>query len=167
MRSKRDGGEHMPDLRTMLRREARDSMPAFSQAFHDRLVARIANDSGLSADLKRTPSQSRSVRNSRTFVISGAAGLAALIVAWIVVDWSPGRAGRESVAVMVVPGPFQALPGDGEPGSGIESLPLYDDIDRGVRAGAWTLAASLVELPDWANLADIDGAASQAGDVGP
>jgi hypothetical protein len=94
-------------------------------------------------------------------------GIAALILASWVVVWFAGRhegssrrdggptSGRSPVTVA-----------DGSPAGGllvsVETMPLYDDIDAELRAGAWTLAASLVELPDWANVADFDAASPQS-----
>jgi hypothetical protein len=44
---------------------------------------------------------------------------------------------------------------------------LYDDIDAGMRAGVWMLASSLVEMPDWATLADFDADAESRDAPGP
>jgi hypothetical protein len=56
---------------------------------------------------------------------------------------------------------------DALPSLGVESIPLYDDIDAGMRAGVWMLASSLVEMPDWATLADFDADAESRDAPGP
>jgi hypothetical protein len=92
---------------------------------------------------------------------------AAVALAVIVAVFATSRAPDETPPVSSL---FKLAEQQGRgdvPVAGIESFPLYDDIDAGVRAGVWMLASSLVEVPDWARLADFDAPASPSDAPGP
>ncbi len=168
MNANRDGSSRAPTLQARLRREARRTRLDFSQAFHERLMERITHEAAalpkvnehdlLPSPMARTP-----------VVFSGtAAGVVAVVAAvWLVAAWLPGRPPTGPSPIERAGNEELAVTGDGEPFSGIEEIPMYDDIDARVRAGAWMLAASLVELPDWASLADFDAKAILADASGP
>jgi hypothetical protein len=91
----------------------------------------------------------------------------AVALAVIVAVFVAGRGldGRPGGAALVAPADRQDA--GAIPSVGIESLPMYDDIDEGVRAGVWMLASSLVEVPDWASVADFDAPAIPPDSPGP
>lgn len=169
-----DGGQQ-PGLAARLRREARGERPEFSAGFQTRLMRRIESlPESLPASLPRsvpalTGGQGAShARAASRLPVAAAAAM--LVATLLVVTWSSGfglqsppaePAAPSAVAVVASPQPDQqSVPG-------IDSLPMFDDIDEGVRDGVRTLAASLVELPDWASLADFDAAAMLAAAAGP
>lgn len=165
-----DGGQQ-PGLAARLRREARGERPEFSAGFQTRLMRRIES---LPESLPRsvpalTGGQGAShARAASRLPVAAAAAM--LVATLLVVTWSSGfglqsppaePVASSAVAVVASPQPDQqSVPG-------IDSLPMFDDIDEGVRDGVRTLAASLVELPDWASLADFDAAAMLAAAAGP
>lgn len=173
-----DGGQQ-PGLAARLRREARGERPEFSAGFQTRLMRRIESlPESLPASLPEclphsvpalTGGQGAShARAASRLPVAAAAAM--LVATLLVVTWSSGfglqsppaePAASSAVAVVASPQPDQqSVPG-------IDSLPMFDDIDEGVRDGVRTLAASLVELPDWASLADFDAAAMLAAAAGP
>ena len=174
-RMRQNDGEQKPGLAARLRREARGERPEFSAGFQTRLMRRIESlPASLPECLPRSvpaltggqgAGQARAA--SRLPVAAAAAMLVATL---LVVTWSSGfglqsptaePVASSAVAVVASPQPDQqSVPG-------IDSLPMFDDIDEGVRDGVRTLAASLVELPDWASLADFDAAAMLAAAAGP
>jgi len=165
MKSNHHGGRPTAALRRTLRRDALATRPPFSPAFHERLMERVACEAASKPEVEpaRPPASPAAV--PRVLVCVGG-GLAALVLASWAVVWLAGRPqdrpGTSDVAAGVVPVAVAVLPSGDKRLVGIDTLPLYDDLDAGLRAGAWTLAESFVELPDWANLADFDAAALQS-----
>jgi hypothetical protein len=152
----RDGAGLPSSLSARLRREVRDTRPEFSEAFHARLIERLAVES-VSLPSQRDDGPRRRPRGlARLTVPAGAAVALAALVAVLV----SGRGARETApdSTPLVPRDRQVV--NTIPAGGLESLPLYADIDAGVREGVWMLASSLVEVPDWARLADFDAPAS-------
>jgi hypothetical protein len=93
-----------------------------------------------------------------------------LLATLVLVTLSRGFGLQSPLAEPAAPSPAAVVASpqpDQQSVPGIESLPLFDEIDEGVRDGVRTLAASLVELPDWASLADFDAVALLAAAAGP
>ena len=174
-RMRQNDGEQKPGLAARLRREARGERPKFSAGFQTRLMRRIESPpESLPECLPRSVpalTGGQGAGHARAASrLSVAAAAAMLLATLLVVSWSSGfglqsppaePAASSAVAVVASPQPDQqSVPG-------IDSLPMFDEIDEGVRDGVRTLAASLVELPDWASLADFDAAAMLAAAAGP
>lgn len=156
MNTTHDDDGYPSSLLARLRHEARSTRPSFSDALHDRLMERIASERMSLPSRNADVLQGRPMRLSR-FAMPIAATVAVAAVMTVLVT---GR-GPDEGPVRLVPIEFSnpSRPAD-MPSVGIDSLPLYDDIDAGVRAGAWMLASSLVDVPDWASLADFNGDAA-------
>jgi hypothetical protein len=165
--------EPLPGLTRRLRREARGERPAFSPEFQARLERR------LEASPRRPAPPAGPARPAwrRPFAAFAAglavvAGIAALTV--VLPGIEPGPLGGvrpgagEGAAVALVAELGQASAG-GEGGElpPIVVLPLYHEIEAGLRDGVRTLAESFVELPDWASLAEFDAAALLGAAIGP
>ena len=170
-RMRQDDGEEKPGLAARLRREARGERPEFSAGFQTRLMRRIEL---LPESLPRpmpalTGGQPAGhTRAASRFPVAGAA--AVLVATLLLVTWSSGFRLQSPPAEPAAPSPAAVAASpqpDQQSVPGIESLPMFDEIDEGVRDGVRTLAASLVELPDWASLADFDAAAMLAAAAGP
>lgn len=161
MKSNRHGGMPTAALRRTLRRDALATRPLFSTAFHERLVERVACEAALKSEVERPQPWASSPVAPRALGFAGG-GLVAVVVASWAVFWMVGGHENSPVRGDVVAGGSRisaAAQLADERLVSFDTLPLYEDLDLGVRAGAWTLAESLVELPDWANLADFDAAA--------
>ena len=150
-------GDRFADL---LRREAAAAEPRFSPALHERLLRRLPAPAG--------PAPAAGSAWARRPVswpwIAAAGGAAALTVAIALVTTAPGS--RQGVPGPVTPGeggPAELAVAADEPG--IERLPLYDDLEAGLREGVSTLAATLFEVPEWRMLADFDAAGLMGGEA--
>ena len=170
-RFRQNDGEEKPGLAARLRREARGERPEFSAGFQTRLMRRIEP---LPESLPRPmPALTGSQRAGHARAASRlpVAGAAAVLVATIlVVTWSSGFRLQSRPAEPAAPSPVAVAASpqpDQQSVPGIDWLPMFDEIDEGVRDGVRTLAASLVELPDWASLADFDAVAVLAAAAGP
>ena len=150
-------GDRFADL---LRREAAAAEPRFSWALHERLLGQLPAPAGpapaAGAAWARRPV-------SRPWIVA-AGGAAALAVAIALVTTTPGS--RRGVPVAGAPGgagPAELAVAADEPE--IERLPLYDDLEAGLREGVSTLAATLFEVPEWRMLADFDAAGLLGGEA--
>lgn len=150
-------------IATMLRSEARLTRPVFSDAFHARLIEHVAKDRGALPSHDRGVAEPRSSWLGRFAMPLAAVAAFAAAVAVLVTARGPEEAPNGSVSMESAGQPRP----DGMPELGVDSLPLYDDIDAGMRAGAWMLASSLVEMPDWATLADFDADVESRDAQGP
>ncbi len=165
MKSNRDRGGPSAAVQSALERDALATRPPFSATFHERLMDRIVCEVASGPNTERLRRKASPPASVRILARSGG-GVAALIVASWAVVWLAGRLGggpgTDDVTAGSAPVAVAVQQDDGERLVAIETLPLYDDLDSGLRASVWTLAESLIELPDWANLADFDAAASQS-----
>ena len=151
-------------LATRLRREAAADRPAFSSCFHDRVMER------LTPQPLRPATVGMPVRSAGRWIETPLPLLAAALVAGVALvmitaeawQWD-GRAGRAATlaarAVGPAPAPVAAALSGADGPVGLERLPMFDEIDAGVRDGVASLAASLFEVPDWAMLAGLDARA--------
>jgi hypothetical protein len=168
--------EPLPGLTRRLRREARGERPAFSPEFQARLERR------LEASPKRPappapPTQPVRRAGWRLFapLAAGLVGVAAIAaLAMVLPGIQPGllgglRPGAGEGAAAALVAELGQAPAGGEGGElpPIVLLPLYDEIEAGLRDGVRTLAESFVELPDWATLAEFDAAALLGAAIGP
>jgi len=155
-----------------LRREAREARPAFSPEFQARLVA------GLETGLRRptppaglagaTEPEVRGGWQPLAALAAGLAGVAAVaVLAMVLPGGQPGMPWAVEGPAAAMPA-ARAAPTTTEPAElpAIMLLPLYDEIEAGLRDGVRTLAESLVELPDWASLAEFDAAGLLGAAVG-
>jgi hypothetical protein len=159
----------------VLRREAIRERPAFSPDLHRRLLERL--ESGPGRHLPASSSQPRAGgvrgRSHRVrWIVTASLGGIALLASLGLVGrfWDrrgpaePPVAGRLAAAWADLeatrPGAVETLATDEV---GIDRLPMFDEIGDGVVEGVATLAVSLLDVPDFAMLADL-GADFQDGD---
>jgi hypothetical protein len=162
-------------MRTTLEREAHSARPSFSPAFHERLMERIAGEAGRSKPLETSSTLTPlriAVRAPRSLFwfgghLSGFVAVAAVAAVWMLDRGAIGPDRGDRAAESQPRSVAAVSASNGTPMTGIETLPLYDDLETGFRDGMWTLTASMVELPEWANLADFDAAAIVATDPSP
>jgi hypothetical protein len=170
-RFRQNDGEEKRGLAARLRREARGERPEFSAGFQTRLMRRIESLPELVPRPMPALAGSQGAAHARAPSGLPVAGAAAVLLATLlVVTWSSGFGLQSPLAEPAAPSPVAVVASpqpDQQSVPGIESLPLFDEIDEGVRDGVRTLAASLVELPDWASLADFDAVAMLAAAAGP
>ena len=168
-RMRQNDGEKKPGLAARLRREARGERPEFSAGFQTRLMRRVEPlPESLTESLPRPmPALTGSQRASHA---RAASRLPVAVATLLLVAWSSGFRLQSRPAEPAAPPPVAVAASpqpDQQSVPGIDSLPMFDEIDEGVRDGVRTLAASLVELPDWASLADFDAVAVLAAAAGP
>lgn len=151
-------------LATRLRREAAADRPVFSAELHDRLMKRLRPQPLRPATLGMPVRPAGSGSGTPLPLLAAAlvAGLAVVMVT--AAAWRRDRgAGQGDGLAAVVAGPVTAPTAADLIGSdgpvGLERLPMFDEIDAGVRDGVASLAASLFEAPDWALLAGLDARA--------
>ena len=150
-------------IATMLRSEARSTRPEFSDAFHARLIECFAKDRGALPSRDQGVAEPRSRWLGRFAMPLAAVAAFAAAVAVLVTARGPGEAPNGSLSMESAGQPSP----DGVPELGVDSLPLFDDIDADMRAGLWMLASSLVEMPDWVTLADFDAGVESRDAQGP
>jgi hypothetical protein len=168
----RRGPDAVADL---LRREAAGERPLFSEALHERVVRRLPVMAGEPTPIRlveRRPQ--RAGRSAGRQLVLTAAGAALVAAAIAVIAVRPDRAGGQlrSVALVAVDqtGGNEVA---GEGGSAdaadleIERVPMFDDLEAGVREGVSTLAATLLDVPEWRMLADFDAAGFLGADSAP
>lgn len=151
-------------LPTRLRREAATDRPVFSAELHDRLMKRLT-PRPLRPSTLGMPDRPAGRWIGTPLPLLAATLVAGLAVVMITAEaWRrESRAGQGEMLAAVVAGPVAAPTaadsfGADEP-IGLERLPMFDEIDAGVRDGVASLAASLFEAPDWAMLAGLDARA--------
>lgn len=163
MNATRDDAGLPTSLTARLRREARDTRPEFSDAFHARLMGCLAVESvSLPSPCVDAPRRRRRGLGRLTVPAAGVLAVAVIIAVFV-----SGRGPDETSPDSTLLAPRDRQVAGPMPAVGLESLPMYDDIDAGVREGVWMLASSLVEVPDWARLADFDAPATPADAPGP
>jgi AcrR family transcriptional regulator len=161
-------------LGRLLRREAHGERPAFSAEFQARLMRRLEPLAGreVAAEIRPALAAARAGGEAAwrpSWPLAAAVALVVVATGLGLVrrEGSPrGPASALPAAVAVSQLPDEVPPGDEEL-PGIEVLPTFDEIEQGLRDGVRTLAASLVDVPDWASLADFDAASLLGGPEGP
>jgi hypothetical protein len=161
-------------LGRLLRREALGERPDFSAEFQARLLLRIEPLAGreVAPEIKPVAPAARagnaaSWRRSWPLATAAAVVVVAAGLSLVRREVPPsGPASAPLAAVAMNQLPVEVPPGDDEL-PGIEQLPTLDELEEGLRAGVRTLAASLVDVPDWASLADFDAASLLGGPEGP
>lgn len=170
---------HGGSLATRLRREAVADRPAFSADFHDRLRKRLAREPLQTRIPVAVPIAIPAIpRGRRTSApLPAAAFVAALAMFMITAETrrQEGGAGQGDVLGVATVGPDKgpAAVADliGVDGAvGLDGLPMFDEIDAGVREGVASLAISLLDMPDWTKLAAFEArlpldSAWEAGDA--
>lgn len=157
-------------LGPLLRREALGERPEFSAEFQARLLRRIEPLAGRAVALEIKPVAAVARAGSgaswrRSWPLVAAAAVVVVAAGLSLVRREGPRSGPAKAplaAVVVSQLPDEVPPGDEEL-PGIEQLPTFDELEEGLRAGVRTLAASLVDVPDWASLADFDAASLLGG----
>lgn len=162
-----------------LRREAIAERPLFSERLHDKIVGRLP---AARPPRPARPAVAATVAPPRPFnrtVITLAASAALVAVAVLLMGppardadptrpFGPIHAGGASEFALEA-----AAPGNGgiaaasvpDETPGIDQLPTPGEIEEELREGVTTLAASLLEVPEWTSLAEFD-AGSFLGDAG-
>lgn len=147
-------------LATRLRREAAAERPAFSPGLHERFVRRLAVDAGGQRALQPTVAAGPR-RRWLVAVMPLAVACVAAAAVTLLIDAAPDRrivreweGERPSTGAAVA-----SDRADMDGIVGLERLPMFDEIDAGLRDGVVTLAASILEVPDWTMLAELDARA--------
>lgn len=147
-------------LAARLRREAAADRPAFSVEFQGRLARRLAAEGKRPRAAREDLAEPVAVRSPRTWIPLAAAVVAAGALTMLVAlgtNPAEGVAGRRGDRLAVPRVPAGVAEADGP--VGLERLPMFDEIDAGVREGISSLAAALIEPPDWSALAVFDARA--------
>ncbi len=163
----------------VLRREACSERPPFSEAFHDRLMRRLPNSPGS----RQTPLSVAPVAAPpgliRRAMLPGSISAAVVSVAFLLVARSGLLSRADRASRTVAGGEAERAPpamlaggvqgeltiGQEQESVGIDRLPMFAEIEESLREGVTTLAASLLEVPEWTALADFD-AGGLGGDEG-
>ena len=122
-----------------LRAEALQDRPAFDSAVHELILAVVQRRGGGWAD-------SGIAGPWRVMASAGCLGLVYAVVAW------RGAVGPTTV---VIPGVTVAAT-PAAPGMAIDAFPSFDELGEGVAGGIGSLAASVVGIPEWRELAVAD-----------
>jgi hypothetical protein len=153
-------------LADLLRREAAGGLPLFSESLHGRIVRRLPVKPAAAAVMQiaepRADGTGRSAWRQLSLA-AAAAALAAVVIA--IVGAGPDQAGgppRSVALVAMDPAAGSEVAAAGEAAAaaelGIDRVPMFDEFDAGVREGVSTLAATLLDVPEWRMLADFDAA---------
>ena len=152
-----------------LRREAAGERPIFSAAVHERILRRMPVTPAVM--VQRAEPRGEWTGRSAWRQVSLAAAGAALAVLTLAIDWAgPDPTDGQPQGVTVVAtnpsgGSGAAAAGDAAE-LGIERVPMFDELEAGVREGVSTLAATLLDVPEWRMLADFDAAGFLGADSG-
>jgi hypothetical protein len=152
-----------PDgLAESLRREAAGERPMFSAALHEQILRGMPVKPATPAVIELAEPRVEGVGRSAWRQVSLTVAGAALVLAVVIVgagpdpaDGPPQRVGL--VATVPADGSDAAATGDAAE-LGIERVPMFDELEAGVREGVSTLAATLLDVPEWRMLADFDAA---------
>jgi hypothetical protein len=164
-----------PDgLADLLRQEAARERPLFSEALHGRILRRLPVNADAPAVIRHAePRAGRAGRSAwwPSGIVAAAVAVAAAI-AVIAVRPEPAGGQPRSVAVVAAEpagGSEDAAQGGATEAAefGIERVPTFDDLEAGVREGVSTLAATLLDVPEWRMLADFDAAGFLGADSAP
>lgn len=156
-----------------LRRESVCDRPQFSEALHQRIVHRLP-----AAVISPPATQVAAVGAGRAErvawrQVTPAVAAVTLAIAAVIVAWRsdpaarrPGTAAFATVEPAVEDG-SDVGHGLGESPLGIETVPMFDEFEAGVREGVSSLAATLLDVPEWRMLADFDAAGFLGADPAP
>lgn len=144
-----------------LRREAAGDRPTFSEALHGRMLGRLSVKPAAAAVIPIAEPRGARAGQSEWRQVSLAAAAALVAVITLAINWAglgpadgpPRRVGL--VATDPAGGSEMAAAGDAAE-LGIERVPMFDELEAGVREGVSTLAATLLDVPEWRMLADFD-----------
>ena len=160
-----------PDgLAELLRREAAGERPMFSTALHERILRGMPVNPP--AVIRCAEPRGERVGRSMWRQVSLAAAGAVLAVLTLAINWAglhPADGPLQGVALVATDpagGSDAAAAGDAAE-LGIERVPTFDDLEAGVREGVSTLAATLLDVPEWRMLADFDAAGFLGADSAP
>jgi hypothetical protein len=157
-----------------LRREASRERPRFSRALHERILERLPGDVVIPGEAhagepRPVPARRRAWREVGLPV--GLAALAAVVIAGFATGPdSADEPPRGAVVASIDPAGGDAVAGGVPPEAselGIDTVPTFDDLEAGVREGVSTLAATLLDVPEWRMLADFDAAGFLGPDAAP
>ena len=160
-------------LADRLRREASRERPRFSQALHERILQRVPGDVVFAEGAHAgEPGPAAAHRRAwREFgTPAGVAALAVVIAVFAAWPEPAGKRPRAAAAVRVEPEGADAVAGGVSPEAsdlGIDAVPMFDDLEAGLREGVSTLAATLLDVPEWRMLADFDAAGFLGPDAAP
>ena len=168
-------------MRALLRREVAAERPAFSDTFHTQLLLRLSPDRPQRACVDRPPVGRHTNPWGFAGPVAASAAVAAAILVAIMLTHRPSRDDAPLLAATpVTPGLASQAAGDraapaelvdygptAEEVVGLERMPMYDDIDEGLREGVSTLARSLLDVPEWGTLAEFDTAGFLDASGGP
>ena len=155
-----------PDgLADLLRQEAAWERPLFSEALHGRILRRLPVNADAPAVIQHAEPRARQAGRPVWWPLGLVAAGVSLAVAIAVMAVRPELAGGQPRSVAVVAaepagGSEDAAEGGANEAAelGIEHVPTFDELEAGVREGVSTLAATLLEVPEWRMLADFDAA---------
>lgn len=147
-----------------LRWESVCDRPQFSEALHQRIVHRLP-----AAVINPPATQVAAVGADRAARVAWrqvtlAVAAVTLAIAAVIVAWRPDSAApRPGTAAFAIVEPagedgFDVGHDLEESPVGIETVPMFDDLEAGVREGVSSLAATLLDVPEWRTLADFDAA---------
>lgn len=165
-----------PDgLADLLRREATGERPMFSGRLHGRILRRLPVKPAAAAVIPTAEPRAEGTGRSAWRQLSLAAAAAALAaVAIAIVGAGPDQVGgppRSVALVAMDPAGGSEVAAAGEAAAaaelGIDRVPMFDELDAGVREGVSTLAATLLDVPEWRMLADFDAAGFLGADSAP
>lgn len=150
---RRSGGGRRRGPAARLRREALADRPAFSEAFHQRLVERMA---GLRQPV---PGLREAASRDRRWTVPVGVTVAMLFAAvGVSMATRPPTGDRGASTVRQAASPTDA---------GVERLPMFDEIESEVVDGIGAMAAEFVGLPPWGDLAAFDVRSLLASDDTP
>lgn len=158
----------------LLRREAAGDRPRFSLALHERILQRLPVGPAagpVARVVEPRPLATRGWVWGLFGSVVGVAALAALTIAFGGARPNPAGGTLPAAAVVTIDLAGTTVAGDGVSpdvaGLAIDSVPSFDQLEAGVREGVSTLAATLLDVPEWRMLADFDAAGFLGADVAP
>lgn len=167
----RPRNRRQPDgIADRLRREASRERPRFSQALHERILERLPGDVVITGESHA--GEPRPVAAWRRVGLPvGVAALAAVVIAGFATrPDSADERPRGAVVARIDPAGGDAVAG-GLPAEaselGIDTVPTFDDLEAEVRQGVSTLAATLLDVPEWRMIADFDATGFLGADAAP
>ena len=150
-----------PDgLTELLRWEAAGERPMFSAALHERILRGlpVKPPAVIPIAEPRPQAGAWSAWCQVSLTVAGAALVLAVVIVGAGPDPADGPPQRFGVvATGPADGSDAAAAGDAAE-LGIERVPMFDELEAGVREGVSTLAATLLDVPEWRMLADFDAA---------
>lgn len=161
---------------TLLWQEAARDQPRFSPALHRRILRRLPVTAGRPAVSPvcdpRPQGEGRSAWR-QLGMATAAATVAVATLAFIAMRPDPAGGPPRAVALIAVTPAAEANESvsDGMPSGaatiGIDTVPMFDELEAGVREGVSNLAATLLDVPEWRMLADFDAAGFLGADAAP